>query len=73
MEKIKIEMTPLEIDSLIAFRKHQSTFEVLHNAGVFDVRNGKVTMNFDASGGLEEIKLDIVRFKRGKPMLVIHT
>lgn len=51
----------------------QELFTLLENIGVFDVRNGKVIINFGPDGGIEEVKLDVTRYKRGKPILVIHT
>ena len=71
MEKIKVEMTEEEVKSFVSFRKNQDLFQLLDNAGVFAMRNGKATLNFDAMGGLEEIKIDILRYKRGKPMLQV--
>jgi phosphorylcholine metabolism protein LicD len=71
--KIIVELTKEEADSLILYRKNQEIFDILSTTGVFNVRNGKVIINFDAQGGLEEIKFDITRYKRGKPILVIHS
>lgn len=70
---INIELTPQEAELFMSFRKNQDTFNVLLQAGVFDIRNGKAILNFDSTGNLEEIKFDIMRYKRGKPILVIHT
>lgn len=51
----------------------QELFTLLETVGVFDIKNGKAIINFGPDGGIEEIKLDITRYKRGKPILVIHT
>ena len=51
----------------------QEIFTILDTVGAFDVKNGKVILNFGPDGGLEEVKFDITRYKRGKPIIVIHT
>jgi len=71
--KVIVELTEEEAKALIEYRKNQELFSILHQSGVFSVRNGKAILNFDAQGGLEEVKLDLIRYKRGKPILVIHT
>ena len=37
--------------------------------GVFLIRNGSVTMHFDHEGTLQEIKYDIIKWRRNKPAL----
>lgn len=72
-ETVKLELTPYEAELFMAFRKHQDQFEVLREAGVFDVRNGKAVLSFDSAGTLQDIDFDIKGYKRGHAIIqVIH-
>lgn len=43
-----------------------ATLRVLDQAGVFNVRNGKAVLNFDADGTLTEVSCEMKLFKRGR-------
>jgi len=43
-----------EADALLfaEFRKYQDNFQFMVENGVFDMKNGKITLNFDNAGNL---------------------
>lgn len=43
-------------------------FTLLQDSGVFQVRNGVATLNFDSSGTITDIDCNFKLFKRGKPI-----
>ena len=45
-------------------------FNTLYEAGVFQIKNGSATLNFDSEGTLTQIEKRVISFKRGK---VIHS
>jgi len=53
---IQVELLPQEL----------ILFKMLYDAGVFNTRNGKVILNFDADGTLTQIDTNVVTYKRGK-------
>jgi len=57
---VTVELSPREL----------VLFNTLYNAGVSDIRNGSVTLNFDAEGTLMEVRKTELVFRRGKR--VIH-
>lgn len=74
---IDIQLTEEDAQLFLKFREHQSTFAILEEAGVFNVRNGKAVLNFDANGTLCDIECTLKTFKRGidiVPVLItLHT
>lgn len=69
-EKIQVEMSACDAQRFLEFQKNYETFNTLLDAGVFNVRNGTATLNFNNDGVLTEAKCQIVTYKRGFP--VIH-
>jgi len=45
------------------FRKYQDNFQFMVENGVFDMKNGKITLNFDNTGNLLVIE-KIQQFRR---------
>ena len=68
-EVIKIELTEEDVFLFREFREHQNTFTILLKAGVFKVCDGSVTLSFDHSGTLADIKLNVVGYKRGRSVI----
>ena len=61
-------MTTIELqdeDALLflEFRKHQTDFAIIYQAGVFDLRNASATINFD-SFGICDVKLSTTPYKK---------
>ncbi len=50
--------------------KEYKTFSILTDAGVFDIRNGKATLNFDAQGTLCEVECSLKLYKIGAPLVI---
>jgi len=44
-------------------------FALIYDAGVFNIKNGKATLNFNAEGVLTQIDTNVVAYKRGYPHL----
>lgn len=42
-------------------------FNVLWEAGVFNIKNGSALLNFDSEGTLTQIETKVISFKRGYP------
>jgi len=59
-----IDITDTDALLFLEFQKNYETFTVLNTAGVFNVRNGKAVLNFDANGTLCDIDVNIKTFKR---------
>ena len=54
-EKIAIYIPDEEAKLFLAFQEHFETFNLLLDHGVFDVRNGSVTMHMDKNGAIKAI------------------
>jgi hypothetical protein len=54
-EKIPIYIADAEAEKFLLFQQHYETFALLLDNGVFDVRNGSVTIHFDNKGILKAI------------------
>lgn len=72
-----IELTDSDAQRFIEFQKNYDTFSTLQEAGVFNVRNGKATLNFDPKGTLTDVECSVKLYKRGievTPILItLHT
>lgn len=68
---IKIELTSVDAMYFKKFREHQDDFQLLYDAGVFCLKNGKAILSFNVEGVLCDIDFDIKGYKRGFPMLQI--
>ncbi len=53
---IAVYLTHMEAEKFKEFQKHHDTFVLLFDKGVFDIRNGSATLNFDAFGSLNTIQ-----------------
>jgi hypothetical protein len=71
---VTIELTDEEALLFRKFREKQDTFMTLEEAGVFDIRNGKATLNFDANGTLCEVDCVLKLYKRGLAIVpvIVH-
>lgn len=59
-----IEMTTMDADLFVEFRRHQEIFARLMSTGCFDVHGGRVTLHFDSDGTLRKIEKEETVFKR---------
>ena len=59
----KIELTDIEAELFLAFRKHQTEFMVLKASGIFDLKNGSITIHKDVNGIVRQIETNQVVFK----------
>ena len=53
---IKIEITTPEAVLFRSFMEFNQTFALMVSSGVFDIRNGSATINFDALGNISSIE-----------------
>jgi len=63
MQQTTIFLTPIEVDLFKSFREHQTEFLVLKSNGIFDVKNGNITIHFDDRGIVRKIESNRVLFK----------
>ena len=61
---INISLTTEEAELFKDFRKYQDVFTALRQACVFTTKNGSVTMDFDHQGILQQIKSNVLLYKR---------
>lgn len=54
-EKIALYVPDEEAKLFLKFQEHYETFCLLHESGVFDVRNGSVTLHMDKEGSIKAI------------------
>lgn len=66
-----IDLTEKEARMFRKYMEHHDDFQLLYEAGVWDIRSGGAYLNFDADGTLSEIKRNDVLYKRGLPFLRI--
>lgn len=67
---ISVFLTKEDSELFIAFQQHHDTFKTLHDTGVFEVRNGSATLNFNSNGTLTDINCNIKVYKKGFPPCV---
>lgn len=60
-EPVKLELTPEDAYLFQSFREHQDNFTALLRAGVFEVRNGRVTLHFDPQGIIRTLDFNATR------------
>lgn len=63
---IVVELTPEDAALFVEFRRRQDLFRTLSDQGVFNLRNGKAILNFNADGVLTRISKDYVEWERTK-------
>jgi hypothetical protein len=51
-----IELTEEEVEQFKAFRQHQDRFNVLYDAGFFNIRGASGTVHFDSEGNIRKIE-----------------
>lgn len=67
--KTIIELDNEDAELFLLYRKHQNAFKTLLDVGLFDLRNGQATLNFDPNGALVEVGFNFVSYKRGRPIV----
>ncbi len=66
---IKVEMSEHEAKAFLEFQKHYKDFMALYEGGVFNIRNGRAIIHFDAVGTMVEVDFELVGFKKGYPII----
>jgi hypothetical protein len=61
--EITVFLTPIDVELFKSFREHQTDFMVLLNNGVFDMKNGSLTIHYDDKGLVRKIESNQVKFK----------
>ena len=60
-QNIPVYMPDADAEKFLLFQEHYETFCLMVNSGVFDVRNGSVTMHMDNNGAIKAInRLDVL-------------
>lgn len=60
---IIVELNEVDAASFVRWRQYQSTFELLVENRVFDIRNGYAQLNFDKLGNIGSIDLHMNVFR----------
>lgn len=71
METVDITLNTKEAEMFKKYCEKHDDFQILYDAGVWDIRGGGAWLNFDADGTLTEIKRNDILYKRGFPILRI--
>lgn len=66
---VTVELSEYEAKAFVQFQKHYKDFMALHEGGVFNIRNGKAILHFDATGGMTEVDYELVGFKKNYPIV----
>lgn len=59
----------LEGIGLTELERCRQIVETLFSQGVFNVRNGKIILNFDSDGTLQQIDFNVSKWRRNKESL----
>jgi len=62
-EQVTIFLTPVEAELFKSFREHQTDFMILKSNGIFDLKNGSMTIHKDEKGLVRKIETNQVLFK----------
>jgi hypothetical protein len=62
-EKVKVFLTPEDIEKFKLFNKHYDLFTVMEQQGIFDIQFGKCTLNI-AGGMLQNVVKESVVWRR---------
>jgi len=65
---VNIELTEADAAAFREFIKVREVVEIMSNAGIFALKNGKAVLNFNGNGVLEGIEVRQSAYKRGKSM-----
>lgn len=68
-----IELSEIDARLFVEFQKNYNTFCILQNSGVFNIRNGNAVVHFNRDGVLCEVDVNTVNYKKGLPVIVIHS
>ena len=62
---VNLELSKEDSALFVRFREVQDTFIILEASGVFNIRNGHATLNFNQAGVLDGITGNVTLYKRG--------
>lgn len=65
-ELVSIKLNQSEAELFVWVQQHWDKLFVMKSAGLFSVKNGSITLNFDDIGTLMSIQSNRVEFKRTK-------
>lgn len=63
-DPITIFVEPLDVSKWKIFQQYYDSFTIMVDYGVFDVKNGAVSMHFDSQGVLQTIQRSDMLFSR---------
>lgn len=52
----RLDLTEEECKLFLQFQKRYAFMQLLESIGIFDIRNGSVTINFDTIGGITNVE-----------------
>jgi hypothetical protein len=56
MDTVTVILTTPEAEMFKSFNQFHATFALMVTKGVFDVKNGSITMHFDNEGNIQRIE-----------------
>ena len=60
---INVSLTNEDAILFVEFRKLQDEFMILRKNGIFDVKNGSITIHFDSEGLVRKIETNEIKFR----------
>lgn len=64
MNEVTLILQQIDIRKWELFQQYYEPFTILVNSGAFDVRNGSITLNFDANGVLQKVQRSDILFSK---------
>jgi len=62
--KYNIEMTAEEAKLFVEYQKHRGLFLKLLDTGVFDTKNGQVTIDFNSDGTMMQVQRRMIMYRK---------
>jgi hypothetical protein len=57
LEMVTIQLSPSEAEAFKLFQRYHGNIKFMQEQGVFDVKGGAVTLNFDSGGVVQSIDI----------------
>jgi len=61
--EIIVFLSPTECELFKSFREHQTDFMLLKSNGIFDTKNGSMTLHWNSEGILQKVEVNYIKWK----------
>jgi hypothetical protein len=65
-KEIAVYLLEEEVEMFKVFREHQDIFQFMIDSGVFELKRGAATINFDDKGIISSIKKEVWHYPKNK-------